>query len=132
MVDVTPNISMVLYAVLWHSSLSFKNRKRLETATKIILGRRYVNYKNALKTLNLDNLDERRKIICLKFANNCLKNEKVKGLFPKNERTFKLKLRKERKFKTNKTERYKKSTIPYMQELLNNDEWKKRDEMSER
>ena len=73
--DVTPNISMVLYAVLWHSSLSFKNRKRLETATKIILGRRYVNYKNALKTLNLDNLDERRKIICLKFAKNRLKKK---------------------------------------------------------
>ena len=91
-----------------------------------------MNYKNALKTLNLDNLDERRKMICLKFAKNCFKNEKVKGLFPKNERTFKMKLREERKFKTNKTERYKKSTIPYMQELLNNDEWKKRDEMSER
>ena len=72
LVDVTPNISMVLYAVLWHSSLSFKNRKRLETATKIILGRRYVNYKNALKTLNLDNLDERRKIICLNFTKNYL------------------------------------------------------------
>ena len=73
--------------------------------------------------MNLDNLDERRKIICLKFAKNCLKNEKVKGLFPKIERTLKMKLRKERKFKTNKkrTERYKKSTIPYMQELLSNE-----------
>ena len=45
-----------------------------------------------------------------------------------------MKLRKERKFKTNKkrTERYKKSTIPYMQELLNNEDWKKREEMKER
>ena len=124
-------------AVVWHSSLSSKNRKDLErvqkTATKIILGKKYLNYQNALKTLNIDNLDKRRGKICLKFANNCLKNEKVKNLFPKSEQKHGMKLRKERKFKTNKnrTERYRKSAIPYMQELLNIEYMKKRLEMKE-
>ena len=59
-------------AVVWHSSLSLKNIKDLErvqkSAAKIILGRNFLNYKNALKILNLDSLHERRKKICLKFA----------------------------------------------------------------
>ena len=104
-----------------------------KTATKIILGKKYLNYQNALKTLNIDNLDKRRGKICLKFANNCLKNEKVKNLLPKSEQKHGMKLRKERKFKTNKniTERYRKSAIPYMQELLNIEYMKKRLEMKE-
>ena len=69
-------------AVVWHSSLSLKNIKDLErvqkSAAKIILGRNFLNYKNALKILNLDSLHERRKKICLKFAKNCLKYDRVK------------------------------------------------------
>ena len=44
-----------------------------------------------------------------------------------------MKLRKERRLKTNKnrTERYRKSAIPYMQELLNIEYMKKRLEMKE-
>ena len=72
--------------------------------------------------LKLDTLDERRRKICLKFAQNCLKNEKVKSMFPLNFSKHKMKLRKTNKFKISKqrTKRYQKSAIPYMQELLNN------------
>ena len=75
-----------------------------------------MNYKNALKVLNLDKLHERRKKICLNFAKNCLKNDKVKDLFPKNDQTRKMNLRKQRKDKIKKirTERYKKSALPYI------------------
>ena len=68
--------------------------------------------------LNLDTLDERRRKMFLKFAQNCLKNEKVKSMFSKH----KMELRKTNKFEINKqrTRRYQKSAIPYMQELLNN------------
>ena len=124
-------------AVVWHSSLSLRNIKDLErvqkSASKIILGRNFLNYKNALKVLNLDNLQERRKKICLKFAKNCLKNDKVKDLFPKNDQTIKMNLRNQRKYKIKKirTERYKKSSLPYMQNLLNIEELKKRKEMKE-
>ena len=109
-------------AVVWHSGLSKKNRKDLErvqkTGLKIILGNKFTTYKNGLKMLNLDTLDERRRKMCLKFAQNCLKKEKVKSMFSKH----KMELRKTNKFEINKlrTRRYQKSAIPYMQELLNN------------
>ena len=115
-------------AVVWHSSLSGKNRKDLErvqkTAVRIILGNRFSSYKNGLKELNMDTLDERRKKICLKFAKNCLKNEKVKNMFPQNESKHGMTLRRRNRFKVNKlrTQRYKKSAVPYMQTLLNNNE----------
>ena len=72
-------------SVVWHSSLSKKNRKDLEriqkSAVKIILGKRSSNYKMDLEKLKLDSLDERRKKLCLKFAKHCLKTEKLKD-FP--------------------------------------------------
>ena len=72
----------------------------------------------------MDTLDERRKKICLKFAKNCLKNEKVKNMFPQNESKHGMTLRRRNRFKVNKlrTQRYKKSAVPYMQTLLNNNE----------
>ena len=78
--------------------------------------------------LNLDTLDERRRKMCLKFAQNCLKNEKVKSMFPPKISKHKMQLRKTNKFEINKqrTKRYQQSAIPYMQELLNNYQNKRR------
>ena len=74
-------------AVVWHSSLSKKNRLTLErvqkAAVKVILKNKYTNYKEGLKTLNIENLDDRRSQLCLKFAKNCLKIDKVKEMFKK-------------------------------------------------
>ena len=69
----------------------------------------------------LETLERRRELLCLRFANNCLKNSKVKNFFPKKEKLHKMKKRKEQKFVVNKanTKRYKRSAIPYMQNLLN-------------
>ena len=57
----------------------------------------------------------------MRFASNCLKNPKVKNFFPKKENLHKMKKRREKKFVVNKanTRRYKRSAIPYMQNLLN-------------
>ena len=75
-------------SVVWHSSLSSENRKDLErlqkTAVRIILGKTYNNYKQGLKMLNLQTLNQRRKMLCLKFARKCLMNEKVRKIFPIN------------------------------------------------
>ena len=49
------------------------------------MGGQYINYKDALKILNLEDLDKRRENLCLKFAKSCLKPEKVKELFQKQE-----------------------------------------------
>ena len=119
-------------SVVWHSSLSSENRKDLErlqkTAVRIILGKTYNKYKEGLKMLNLQTLNQRRKMLCLKFARKCLMNEKVRKIFPKNTSKHKMKKRKTKPFKQSKinTERYKKSAIPYMRRLLNKDEEIKR------
>jgi hypothetical protein len=80
------------------------------------MGKKYLSYKNGLKSLNLENLDDRREKLCLKFAKNCLKHEKVKNMFPKNIPKHKMKKRKTQRFKTRlaKTKRFKKSAIPHI------------------
>ena len=123
-------------AVVWHSSLTKKNRLALErvqkAAVKVIMGNRYIKYKEGLATLRIDNLDKRRQKLCLKFAKNCLKNDKVKGMFPKKIKTHTMKIRKNKKYEKcfARTERYKKSTIPYLVDLLNNDDEEKRQMMN--
>ena len=104
-----------------------------KSAVRVILGRKYTSYRKGLEQLNLDGLNERRTKICLKFAKNCLKNEKVKDIFPKAELKHKMRKRKQNAFKVKriKTERYKKSAVPYMTELLNNDAAKRRRIMKE-
>ena len=63
------------------------------------------------------------KKLCLKFAKKCLGNDKVKDMFQKKKSLHPMKKRKQETFKHQrmKTERYKKSTIPYMVNLLNQD-----------
>ena len=71
--------------------------------------------------MKIETLEKRRELLCLRFANNCLKNSKVRNFFPKKEQVHKMRKRKEQKFVVNKTKtrRYKRSAIPYMQNLLN-------------
>ena len=112
-------------AVVWHSSLSKKNRLSLErvqkAALKTILKNRYTNYEKGLEILKMDSLDERRRQLCLKFAKNCLKNEKLNGMFNKKNDIHQMKKRNTKKYeeRISKTERYKKSAIPYLTNLLN-------------
>ena len=112
-------------SVVWHSSLTAKNRRDLErvqkAAIRVIFQGRFSSYKEGLKKLNIETLEKRRALLCLRFAKNCIQNEKVKDFFPKKRKKHKMKKRKEKKFVVNKahTERYKKSAIPYMQNLLN-------------
>ena len=75
-------------------------------------------------------LEKRREILCLKFAKNCLKNDKVKDMFPIKKSKHKMKKRMEKRFKTkkNKTKRRQNSALPYMRKLLN-DEYQKKQKM---
>ena len=118
-------------AVVWHSSLHIKDSDELErvqkSATKIIMGNKYSDYDNALKFLQIDRLSERRKKLCLNFAKKSIKHEKAGKIFPLKQ--FKKKLRSNELFKVNfaSTERYQKSTIPFLQSLLNKEEKSKTD-----
>ena len=85
-------------AVVWHSSLTKKNRRDLErvqkSAVRVIMSDKYQNYMHGLKTLKLETLDKRRERLCLSFAKKCLNNEKVRNFFPKNVSKQKMKRKK--------------------------------------
>ena len=112
-------------AVVWSSSLTGQNKADLErvqrSALKIILGPKYESYRKALFILNLETLEERREYLCLKFAQKCTRNEKTQQMFPLNEKMHHMKTRNKEKYLVQfaNTERLKKSSIIYMQKLLN-------------
>ena len=107
------------------SGLSQKNINDIEriqrSVTKIILKDRYTTYSKALKELRMDSLEIRRKKLALNLAKKCTKNEKMKQLFPLYKSKHSMKKRKQLKYRVNsaKTERYRKSPVVYMQNLLN-------------
>ena len=112
-------------ATVWHSSLTEENRNDLEriqkTAVKIILGDRYRNYEQALLEIDLENLDDRRTSLCLTFAKKCCRNPQTSNMFPKNVKMHNMDTRKQELYKVQhaKTERLQKSSIIFMQNLLN-------------
>ena len=72
----------------------------------------------------MESLEDRREILCLKFAKKCLKNPKTKNIFPENERIHHMQTRNPEKYVVQhaNTERLKKSAVIYMQNLLNKNE----------
>ena len=58
--------------VVWGPSLTQESKDNLKRTQKLyakmILKGKYINYENAKRILNLDSLEERRPILCLKFA----------------------------------------------------------------
>ena len=112
--------------VLWHSSLTQENTEDLErtqkTFTKLVLQEKYINYEEALIQLNLNSLAERRRHLCLKFAQSGEKHGTLTDLFTKNDKNHDMKMRKSETYKVNfaNTERYRKSSVVYLQSELNN------------
>ena len=113
------------FSSVWHSGLTQQNIDDIEriqkVALKIILKGNYLNYKNALNILDRSTLEERRNELSLTFAQKCLKNPKMKGLFPPNNRTHDMTPRHHEHFQVFRpnTERMKKSPIISLQKLLN-------------
>ena len=114
-------------ATVWNSSLSQENISDLEriqkTAVKIILGDQFKTYEQGLLKLDMESLSERRQALCLSFAQKCTKNPKTSHMFPRNEKIHTMDTRKQEIFKVQhaNTERLRKSSIIYMQHLLNDD-----------
>ena len=117
----------------WNGALTVKDVQNLERiqklAVKIILGGDYVSYNEALETLNLETLQERRKSLSLSFAKKTLKNDKYKKWFTPVSRSS----RSNTKFTnstdfiqqnqfishTARTTAYQNSPILYLTQLLN-------------
>ena len=80
--------------VVWHSGLTLENSQDLErvqkTALKLILKEEYNSYESALKILDLESLSERREWLCLQFARKCKNHEKMKELFPENQKSHEM------------------------------------------
>ena len=111
---------------VWHSGLTAENSEDLERiqkcALKIILQDAYNSYESALSMLDLESLDERRERLCLQFAKKCLGHEKMKNLFPLNQKTHPMLTRFNELYQVNNahTGRLQNSPVIYMQRLLNN------------
>jgi len=114
---------------LWHSSLSKINETDIErvqkSVLKVILKNKYEDYGSALKLLNMASLKDIRSKLCLQFTKKCLKIENLKKkLFPRKKTKHDMKKRTEEKFLINNivTERYKRSSIPAMKKMLNEED----------
>ena len=117
--------SILEYAApVWHCSLTGEDRLKLERVQKsalhIILGQRYDSYRAAMKKTGSKTLFERRRKICLKFAQKSLKNEKFCKWFKVNKSETSTR-QEQMKFHEvyYRTDRYKKSPICYLTSLLN-------------
>ena len=115
-------------ATVWHSSLTQENIDYLErvqkTATKIMLNDNTMPYKRRLAKIGLETLSSRRETLCLNFARKCTKNDKLKHMFPLNEKKHEMETRNKQKYKVQfaNTTRLQNSPIIYMQKLLNDNE----------
>ena len=96
----------------------------------MILKEKYHTYENALNSLELETLKDRRIHLSLSFSRKCLKSKQMKALFPPNESTHNMEIREHEHFKVfhANTNRLKGSSIIYMQNQLNN-EIKRRKEL---
>ena len=109
---------------VWHSSLTKENRQDLErvqkAALKVILGKDYKDYDDALKLSKLQSLEQRREVISLRFVKNSLKNANFSKLFPLTKANHVMNVRNPFKYHVNKanTERYRRSTVPYLQRIF--------------
>ena len=99
---------------------------------KIFMGNKYQGYEEALKILKLDSLKERRVKMALNFAKRSLKLENFSKLFPLSESNHLMSMRNPERFVVNicSTERYKRSAVPFLQRLLNEDYSKQRKDLA--
>ena len=109
---------------VWNFSITLAEADDIErvqkVACKIILKDSYISYERALSVLNLEYLKERRNALCLRFAQNCLKNDKTKDMFPLNNKNdHNVRTNQKYQIKFASTTRLRDSAIPQMQRLLN-------------
>ena len=111
-------------AAVWHSSLTEGQVLEIErvqkVALRIILKDEYINYDTALQACNLLTLHERREDLCATFAKKCTKNPKTADMFPLNDHAYETRHPEKYLVTHANTNRLAKSSIPYMQRLLNN------------
>ena len=111
-------------SVVWSSAITRKNINELERVQKVairLISKSEEPYKEKLKELNLETLQERRNKLSVRFADKCVKNPKTKPMFKKNIKEHTMKLRNKEKYHVThaRTVRLQKSSIQVMTKHLN-------------
>ena len=106
---------------VWHRNLTFENETDLErvqkSAFRLILGNRYISYKNAIDILEMETLKDRRETLFRRFAIKSLEVEQMKTILKENTNIHTMETRNKEKYHifNSNTERYKKSAGIQMQ-----------------
>ena len=96
----------------------------LKTGLHIIFQESYGSFENALKLANMKTLRQRRFELIVKFSKKALKSDRFKGWFVEEkpgEREIETRTKKPMRLFKNvscRTQRYQKSSLPYMTRLL--------------
>ena len=112
-------------STVWHSTLTVDQSNSIENVQKVclkvILGKDYNRYEQALHTCGLEKLWDRRERRCLNFALKSLTHPIHHSMFPVNPQLNVQETRFKEYFLVNraKTESYRNSAIPYLQRMLN-------------
>ena len=118
-------------SIVWSSSLTQQNKDDLERTqksfVKLILKNKFNTekenaYEDCLTRLNLQTLEQRRKLLSLNFAKNSTNHEQLKDLFTEKKNIKNTRNPEKYEVPFSNTERMKNSSIIYMQNLLNSNE----------
>lgn len=105
----------------WNGALLKKDIEELEniqkSVAKILLGSSYKGYENALTTLGLQSLEERREKLCISFARKAAKSDKFSPWFQKTKRETRNNLKYE--LPHTRTAAFERSPLIYLTHLLN-------------
>ena len=127
--------SLEYCSTVWHSSLTQADCSDIErvqkAAMRVIMGTRYQGYQEALKFMKIDSLKERRVKMALSFVKKSLRQNIFSSLFPLNENAHQMNTRNPNKYvvKNGNTDRMKRSAVPFLQRLLNEDVNKQRKDL---
>ena len=115
---------MELGVPAWQGGITQGEKVDLErvqkTACKIILGSSYLSYSHALETLELEDLEQRRLKLSLKFALRAEKHPKFKAWFVRNEKSTVTRSIPSRYCEPRaRTNRFKSSPIHFLTRILN-------------
>ena len=109
---------------VWNAGLTQQEIRGLEriqkTALAVIRGENHTTYADALTYFDLKTLKTRREKLCLKFALKAYRNPKFTSWFVLNKPEVNTRSVKTHLKQINtRTQRFKKSPIPYLTNLLN-------------
>ena len=117
--------SLEFSSSVWHKNLTLENETDLErvqrSAFRVTLGNQYISYTNALNTLKMESLKDRRETLFRKLASKSLEVQQMKTILKENTKTHTMETRNDEKYEITKanTDRFKKSAGIQMQYYLN-------------